>query len=45
MAPTVHDEGIDRNRGEWQSAGLRHPRMQVLEALIEEFPWVLTPIE
>lgn len=36
---------IATHMGEWQSAGLRHPRMQVLETLVEEFPWVLTPIE
>lgn len=35
---------VATHTGQWQSAGLRHPRMQVLEALVADFPWVLTPI-
>lgn len=35
---------IATHTGQWQDAGLREARMKVLDRLIAEFPWVLTPI-
>jgi hypothetical protein len=30
--------------GRWDKTGLRAPRLDVLTALVEQFPWTLTPI-
>ena len=30
--------------GRWDNTGLRAPRTEVLQTLVEQFPWTLTPI-
>lgn len=30
--------------GRWDKTGLRAPRLDVLTALVDQFPWTLTPI-
>ena len=30
--------------GRWDKTGLRAPRTEVLQALVQQFPWTLTPI-
>lgn len=30
--------------GRWEKTGLRAPRPDILHALVEQFPWTLTPI-
>lgn len=30
--------------GRWEKTGLRGPRLQILQALVDDFGWTLTPI-
>ena len=31
--------------GRWQKTGLRAPRLEVLQMLVDDFGWTLTPVE